>query len=102
MAGLLVSRPLALVWQRSADSCGRGFDSAVSLANVLEKPENEVVAMSRLLSLTAVSVVALATGACATSMTVSSHVERGLNFNQYRTYDWGPTEKTLSGDLRLE
>ena len=59
--------------------------------------------MSRLPSLAAVALAALAAGACARAgMSVSSHVERGLKFREYRTYDWGKTEPFCTGDLRLE
>jgi hypothetical protein len=39
--------------------------------------------------------------ACAT-MQVSSHVERDLDFSQYRTFDWGPPDKLPPGDPRLD
>jgi hypothetical protein len=35
-------------------------------------------------------------------MNVSSHVERGLDFTQYRTYDWGPADALPTGDPRLD
>jgi hypothetical protein len=43
---------------------------------------------------------ALAIG-CAT-MSVGSHVERGLDFAHYRTYDWGPPDALPTGDPRLD
>jgi hypothetical protein len=43
----------------------------------------------------------LASG-CASSMTVSSHVERGLDLSRYRTYDWGPADALPTGDPRLD
>jgi hypothetical protein len=45
--------------------------------------------------------VALAATACAT-MTVSSHVEPGLETAQYRTFDWGPADSLPVGDARLD
>lgn len=47
--------------------------------------------------------IVLAVGAtgCAT-MSVSSHVERGLNMAQYHTYDWGPADRLPTGDPRLD
>lgn len=39
--------------------------------------------------------------ACAT-MLVSSHVERGLDFSQYRTFDWGLPDTLPVGDPRLD
>jgi len=38
--------------------------------------------------------------ACAT-MRVSSHVERGLDFSRYQTFDWGPADALPAGDPRL-
>ena len=38
---------------------------------------------------------------CAT-MNVSSHVERGINFAQFATYDWGPADALPTGDPRLD
>src|SRR3990172_3175103 len=35
-------------------------------------------------------------------MSVSSHVQRGLDFTQYRTYDWGPADALPTGDPRLD
>ncbi len=36
------------------------------------------------------------------SMTVSSHIERGADFDVYRTYDWGPPDGLPTGDPRLD
>jgi len=47
-------------------------------------------------------IAALAVTSCATTMTVSSHIERGLDFSQYRTYDWGPADALPTGDPRLD
>ena len=38
---------------------------------------------------------------CAT-LTVSSHIERGVNFGEYLTYDWGPPDNLPVGDARLD
>lgn len=46
--------------------------------------------------------VILAFSSCASSMNVSSHVERGLDFTQYGTYDWGPADALPTGDPRLD
>jgi hypothetical protein len=43
----------------------------------------------------------LAAGGCAT-MNVSSQVERGLDFAQYHTYNWGPVDALPTGDPRLD
>src|SRR2546426_9452043 len=45
--------------------------------------------MRRLFQWAEVGISALPLTGCAT-MNVGSHVKRGLNFAQYRTYDWGP------------
>lgn len=57
--------------------------------------------MAGLRSYAAMAVLALATGGCAT-MNVSSHVDQGLDFTQYRTYDWGPADALPAGDPRLD
>lgn len=58
--------------------------------------------MRRLLHMAAVAILAPAVIGCATTMTVSSHIERGLNVAQYRTYDWGPADALPTGDPRLD
>jgi hypothetical protein len=57
--------------------------------------------MRRLLLLALLGAAALTAASCAT-MNVSSHVERGLNFAQYHTYDWGPADALPTGDPRLD
>ena len=39
---------------------------------------------------------------CAAHVTVSSHVERGLDLSRYRTFDWGPADALPAGDARLD
>jgi Domain of unknown function (DUF4136) len=56
--------------------------------------------MSSLLRLVQLVVVASSVTACA-SMTVGSHVERGLDFSHYRTYEWVPPDALPAGDARL-
>ncbi len=46
-----------------------------------------------------VSIVTLTS--CAT-MSVSSHVQRGIDFTRYRTYDLGPADALPTGDPRLD
>lgn len=48
-----------------------------------------------------VAALAIASG-CAVPMSVSSHVDRTLNFSQYRTFDWGPADALPTGDARLD
>jgi hypothetical protein len=47
------------------------------------------------------AVAALALAGCAT-MNVSSHIERGVSFSEYVTYDWGPPDNLPIGDPRLD
>jgi len=47
------------------------------------------------------AVAAVAVAGCAT-MTVSSHIESGINFAEYVTYDWGPPDGLPVGDPRLD
>jgi hypothetical protein len=57
--------------------------------------------MRRFTRLALVALPALALAGCAT-MNVSSYVVRGVDFTQYRTYAWGPTEARPTGDPRLD
>ena len=57
--------------------------------------------MRRLLTFTALF-ISMITAGCATTMTVSSHVERGLDFAPYRSFDWGPADALPTGDPRLD
>lgn len=50
---------------------------------------------------TLVLILAIAAAGCAT-LTVSSHIERGVNFADYVTYDWGPADNFPVGDPRLD
>lgn len=52
--------------------------------------------------LAALLIASLVTASCATTMSVSSHVERGLDFSRYRTFDWGPADALPTGDPRLD
>jgi hypothetical protein len=51
--------------------------------------------------LMAATMFALSLGACA-PIKVSSYVERGADFNRYRTFDWDPTDSLSTGDPRLD
>jgi hypothetical protein len=48
-----------------------------------------------------VVVAATIAAGCAT-MNVSSHVERGMDFSQFGTFDWGPADALPTGDPRLD
>ena len=47
------------------------------------------------------ALAALAAVGCA-PMTVSSHIERSINFADYVTYGWGPPDNLPVGDPRLD
>jgi hypothetical protein len=47
------------------------------------------------------ALAALALSGCAT-INVSSHIERGVDFAQFRTWDWGPADSLPTGDPRLD
>lgn len=57
--------------------------------------------MRRPHALGVLAISALMMAGCAT-LNVSSHVQRGLAFAQYRTYDWGPADALPTGDPRLD
>ena len=58
--------------------------------------------MRRLGQLAVVLAAGLAMGGCASSMSVSSHVDRSVDLARYRTYDWGPADALPTGDPRLD
>jgi Domain of unknown function (DUF4136) len=58
--------------------------------------------MRHLLKPLAAVAAAMAATGCAAAMSVSSHVDRTLNFAQYRTFDWGPADALPTGDPRLD
>jgi Domain of unknown function (DUF4136) len=57
--------------------------------------------LGRLVFVTAAIAALLALPACAT-MNVSSHIERGVDFAQFRTWDFGPADALPTGDPRLD
>ena len=57
--------------------------------------------MRRLGLIAAAGFGALVLAGCAT-MSVSSYVERSIDFAQYRTYSWGPADALPVGDPRLD
>jgi hypothetical protein len=58
--------------------------------------------MRRMFKVSRVIILPLLMGACASTMGVSSHVDRGADFGRYRTYDWGPADALPTGDPRLD
>jgi hypothetical protein len=57
--------------------------------------------MTTISKFTFIALVAVVTAGCAT-LKVSSYVERGTDFTQFRTYDWGPADALPTGDPRLD
>lgn len=45
---------------------------------------------------------ALAVAGCATTRSVSSFLERGVDLNRYQSYSWGPGDRQGTGDPRLD
>jgi hypothetical protein len=62
----------------------------------------EGVPMRNLLQKLTLVCYAVITASCATTMNVSSHVQHGLDFSQYRTFEWGPPDALPTGDPRLD
>ena len=58
--------------------------------------------MRHILSLATAILSVFAITACATHMTVSSHVEHGLDLSRYQTFNWGPADALPTGDPRLD
>ena len=58
--------------------------------------------MRHALQVIAITIAAVFASSCATTMTVSSHVEHGLDLSQYRTFEWGPPDALPTGDPRLD
>lgn len=56
--------------------------------------------MLRFLRWPVIALLGLMVSACAT-MNVSSHVERGLDFTQYHTWQWAPPDAVPESDPRL-
>ena len=57
--------------------------------------------MRRLLMACSVFGLAASAAGCLALMPVSSHVEHGLDFARYRTYDWAPADALPLTDVRL-
>jgi hypothetical protein len=58
--------------------------------------------MTRYLRAALFFIPALALASCASTMSVSSHVDHTANFMSYRTYSWGPADALPTGDPRLD
>ena len=58
--------------------------------------------MRRIAGVAFMALIGLVIAGCASTMTVSSHIWRGLDIAQYRTYDWGPADALPTGDPRLD
>jgi hypothetical protein len=55
----------------------------------------------RIARVMALTFVASALAACA-ALNVGSFVERGIDFSQYHTFTWAPSEQLATGDPRLD
>jgi hypothetical protein len=64
-------------------------------------PEEPHMRRPRRLALVTAALAAFALSGCAT-MNVSSHIERGVDFAQFRTWDFGPADALPTGDPRLD
>lgn len=58
--------------------------------------------MRRRIGTAASAIAAFMIGGCASSMNVSSYVQRGTDFTTYHSYAWGPADSRPVGDARLE
>jgi hypothetical protein len=58
--------------------------------------------MRHVLQLAAALLSVFTVTGCATHMTVSSHVEHGLDLSHYQTFNWGPADALPTGDPRLD
>ena len=85
--------PCALVWRSRICAC----DASDAPGGA------EDTMMKRLILKVTVGLAAIGIASgCAATMSVSSHVDRSLNFAQYRTFDWGPADALPTGDPRLD
>ena len=57
--------------------------------------------LTRIVSLATAALLALAFSSCA-PVRINSYLERGVDFQQYRTYAWGPADGLSTGDPRLD
>jgi hypothetical protein len=57
--------------------------------------------LTRMESLAAAALLALAVTSCG-PVRINSYVPRGVDFQQYRTYAWGPADAFSTGDPRLD
>jgi hypothetical protein len=55
-----------------------------------------------LLNVTAGFVAGVTAIGCAATISVSSHVDRSLDFAEFRTFGWGPADALPTGDPRLD
>jgi uncharacterized protein DUF4136 len=56
---------------------------------------------TRIYRATFIAVAALMVAGCAT-LRVGSHVDSGLVWSKYKTFDWGPADALPAGDARLD
>ena len=56
---------------------------------------------TRIASLATAALLGLALSSCA-PVRINSYVQRGVDFEQYRTYAWGPADALSTGDPRVD
>jgi Domain of unknown function (DUF4136) len=61
----------------------------------------DMIRLTRIAGLAATMLVALAITGCA-PIRVNSYLQRGVDFQHYRTYAWGPADALSTGDPRLD
>jgi hypothetical protein len=56
----------------------------------------------RLLTLAGAALLAAPLAGCAAPMHIGAHLEPGVSFRQYQTFDWAPADALPTGDPRLD
>jgi hypothetical protein len=56
---------------------------------------------TRIVGLAVATLIGWTLGGCAT-LRINSYLDRGVDFSQYRTYAWSPTDTLSTGDPRLD
>jgi len=85
--------------RREAPQVGSTMNTTKAVTRDVRNGKDRV--MARLARWAAVALLTTAAAACA-PMTVSSHVERGLDLKRYHTFEWGTADAFPVGDPRLE
>jgi hypothetical protein len=78
------------------------FSKGFGIAFAAAAPEGTGCSMPRLHRLLSAVATTFFLAGCASSIAVSSHVARDLDFSRYRSFDWGPADALPTGDPRLD